>query len=172
MSVDQCIAMEPVWAAYRQQLEAQAAALKPRLEAAWQLTTDMQQKRSNENIAMVKASVNAGSPQGVLTLVPMHASAAYLKQNEVMDEYNRKMAAFGKKTAVFFTGTAVQLKRDYDATMEKLREEDNEQTGEGLPNKDFCPRYKEASDKYLNAYNGAVESFFKEHLEIQKKVSE
>jgi tetratricopeptide (TPR) repeat protein/arsenate reductase-like glutaredoxin family protein len=169
MSVDQCIAMEPVWAAYRQQLEAQAAALKPRLEAAWQLTTDMQQKRSNENIAMVKASVNAGSPQGVLTLVPMHASAAYLKQNEVMDEYNRKMAAFGKKTAVFFTGTAVQLKRDYDATMEKLREEDNEQTGEGLPNKDFCPRYKEASDKYLNAYNGAVESFFKEHLEIQKK---
>ncbi|MBK8289672.1 MAG: hypothetical protein IPK96_00745 [Flammeovirgaceae bacterium] len=169
MSVDQCIAMEPVWAAYHQQLEAQAAALKPRLEAAWQLTTDMQQKRSNENIAMVKASVNAGSPQGVLTLVPMHASAAYLKQNEVMDEYNRKMAAFGEKTAAFFTGTAVQLKRDYNATMEKLREEDNEQTGEGLPNKDFCPRYKEASDKYLNAYNGAVESFFKEHLEIQKK---
>jgi len=161
--------MEPVWAAYRQQLKEQAAALKPRLEAAWQLTNDMHQKRSNENIAMVKASVNAGSPQGVLTLVPMHASAAYLKQNEVMEEYNRRMAAFGKKTAAFFTGTAVQLKREYETTMEKLREEDLEQTGEGLPNKDFCPRYKETSDKYLGAYNGTVETFFKEYLEIQKK---
>lgn len=169
MSVDQCIAMEPVWAAYRKQLNEQAAALKPRLDAAWQLTNDMHQKRSNENIAMVKASVNAGSPQGVLTLVPMHASAAYLKQNEVMDEYKRRMAEFGKKTAAFFSGTAVQLKREYDAAMEKLREEDLEQTGEGLPNKDFCPRYKETSDKYLNAYNGAVEPFFKEYLEIQKK---
>jgi tetratricopeptide (TPR) repeat protein len=168
-SVDECIAMEPVWAAYRQQLKEQAAALKPRLTAAWQLANDMQEKRSNENIAMVKASVNAGSPQGVLTLVPMHASSAYLKQNEVMDEYTRRMAEFGKKTTAFFTGTAVQLKREYDAAMEKLREEDNEQTGEGLPNKDFCPRYKETSDKYLNTYNGTVESFFKEFLEIQKK---
>ena len=168
-SVDECIAMEPVWAAYRQQLEEQAATLNTRFEAAWQLAMDMQQKRSNENIAMVKASVNAGSPQGVLTLVPMHASAAYLKQNEVMDEYSRRMAEYGKKTAAFLTGTAVPLKREYEAAMDKLREEDLEQTGEGLPNKDFCPRYKETSDKYLSAYNGAVETFFKEYLEIQKK---
>ncbi len=168
-SVDECIAMEPEWTAYRQQLKEQAVALKTSLKAAWQLAMDMQQKRSNENIAMVKASVNAGSPQGVLTLVPMHASAAYLKQNEVMDEYSRRMAEFGKKTTAFFNGTAVQLKREYEAAMEKLHEEDLEQTGEGLPNKDFCPRYKETSDKYLNTYNGAVESFFKEYLEIQKK---
>jgi len=168
-SVDECIAMEPEWAAYRRQLNDQATALKSRLKDAWKLTTDMYQKRTNENTAMVKASINAGSPQGVLTMVPIHASAAYLKQNEVMDEYNRKMAEFGKKTTAFFTGTAVQLKNEFDAIMEKLREEDNEQTGEGLPNKDFCPRYKETSDKYLNAYNGAVEPFFKEYLEIQKK---
>ena len=168
MSVDQCIAIEPVWEAYRQQLKEQAAALKPRLEAAWQLTNDMHQKRSNENIAMVKASVNAGSPQGVLTMVPMHAGAAYLKQNEVLDAYNRKMAEFGSKTSAFFSGTAVQLKREYDAAMEKLREEDNEQTGEGLPNKDFCPKYKGVSDQYLAAYNGVIESFYKELLNIRK----
>ena len=168
-SVDECIAMESEWAAYRQQLNGQAAALGKQLNEAEKTSLDMHQKRSNENIAMVKASVNAGSPQGVLTLVPMYASAAYLKQNEVMDEYNRRMADFGKKIAVFFNGTAVQLKREYDATMEKLHEDDNEQTGEGLPNKDFCPRYKETSDKYLSAYNGAVEPFYKEYLEIQKK---
>lgn len=168
-SVDECIAMEPVWAAYRQQLNEQAADLKNRLKDAWQVTIDMHEKRTNENIAMVKASVNAGSPQGVLTLVPIHASVAYLKQNEVQDEYTRRMVEFSKKTTAFFTGTAVQLKREYEAAMDKLREEDNEQTGEGLPNKDFCPRYKETSDKYLSTYNGTVEPFFIEYLEIQKK---
>lgn len=69
----------------------------------------------------------------------------------------------------FLTGTAVQLKKEYEATMDQLREEDNEQTGEGLPNKDFCPRYKETSDKYLRAYNEAIEPLFVEYLEIQKK---
>lgn len=168
-SVDECIAAEPEWTVYRQQLKERAIALETSLKDARQLAMDMQNKRSNENITMVKASINAGSPQGVLTLVPMHASAAYLKQNEVLLEYNRRMAELGKKTASFSNGTAVQLKREYDATMEKLHEEDNEQTGEGLPNKDFCPRYKEASDKYLSAYNGAIELFFKEYLEIRKK---
>jgi len=168
-SVDECIAMEPVWAAYRQLLHEQGAALSNRLKDAWQVAVDMQQKRTNENIGMIKASMNAGSPQGVLTVVPIHASAAYLKQNEVKDEYTRRMAELSKKTTAFISGTAVQLKKEYEAAMEKLREENLEQTGEGLPNKDFCPRYKETSDKYLKAYNGAIELFFKEYLEIQKK---
>lgn len=168
-SVDECIAMEPVWAAYRQQLKDQADALKSRLKEAWQVTTDMQQKRTNENTAMVKASMNAGSPQGVLTLVPIHAAPAYLKQNDVLEEYNRRMAEFLKKTTAFLTGTAEQLKKEYEVTMDQLRDEDDEQTGEGLPNKDYCPRYKETSDKYLRAYNEAMEPFFLEYLEIQKK---
>jgi len=169
MSVDQCIAIESVWAAYRQQLKEQAAALKPRLETAWQLTNDMQQKRSNENIAMIKASVNAGNPQGVLTLVPIHASTALLKQNEALEEHASRIAKFGEKVSLFFTGIAVLLEREYETSMEKLREEDLEQTGERKPNKDFCPKYKEVSDKYLVAYNGAIESFYKENLDIQKK---
>jgi tetratricopeptide (TPR) repeat protein len=169
MSVDECIALEPVWAAFRQQLEVQSAALKKQLKEADQIAMDMQQKRMNENFGMIKASMNAGSPQAVLTGVPLHATAAGLKQNEVMDEYGRRMEAFGKKTAAFLIGPAVQLGKDYETVMDKLREEDLEQTGEGKPNKDFCPRYKEASDKYLKACNGAEELFSKESLEIQKK---
>jgi len=45
---------------------------------------------------------------------------------------------------------------------------DEEQTGEGKPNKDFCPLYKEVTDKYLRAYNSAVEPLFKERLEMVK----
>lgn len=86
-----------------------------------------------------------------------------------MDEYRRRTEEHGKKMTSFFSGQAVQLKKDYEAQMEILREANLEQTGEGKPNKDYCPKYKAESDKYLRAYNSAVEPLFKEYLEIQKK---
>ena len=168
-TVDECIAMEPVWKAYRQELKEQGAALAKQLIQAEQSAMEMQQKRSSENLNMVKASMNAGSPQGIVTLVPIHAGAAYLKENEVKEEYGRRMEVYGKKVAAFLSSIAVQIKTEYDAEMDKLREADLEQTGEGKPNKDFCPKYKAVSDKYLSAYNRTVELFFKEYLEIQKK---
>ena len=168
-SVDQCIALEPEWTNYRQQMKTQASSLKNQLEDTWKLAMQKQEQRNNENIAMVKASINSGSTQGPLSLVPLHAGPAYLKQNEVKEEYDRQLSALMKKAATFFNGTAVSLKQQYDNEMDKLKEEDLEQTGEGLPNKDFCPKYKETSDKYLRAYNGAIEPFFKEYLELLKK---
>jgi tetratricopeptide (TPR) repeat protein len=169
MSVDECIALEPVWKTYRAQLKEQAAALSKQFKQAEQTAADMQQKRMNADLNMIKASMAAGSPQGVLTPVPIHAKAAYIKQNEVMEEYRRRTEELGKKMTSFFSGQAIQLKKDYEAQMEILREANLEQTGEGKPNKDYCPMYKAESDKYLRAYNSGVEPLFKEYLEIQKK---
>ena len=168
MSVDECIAFEPEWVNYRQKMKAQAASLKNQLEEAWKDAMEKQQKRTNENVSMVKASINSGSPQGIIMLVPIHAGAAYLKQNEVKEDYERKLAVLMKKAAAFYAGTAVSLKQQYESEMEKLKEADLEQTGEGLANKDFCPRYKETSDKYLRAYNGAIEPLFKDYLGLLK----
>jgi len=169
MSVDQCIAMEPVWAAYRQQLNDQLAALRSMLDDALQLAENKEQKELNEVTARIKASLNGGNPRRLPSLVPIHASAASLKQQEVSEEYGRRMTSFGEKVNSFFPETAVPLLKEYENSMEKLREEDLEQTGEHKPNKDFCPKYKEVSDKYLVAYNGAIESFYKEYLDMKKK---
>ncbi len=170
MSVDECIALEPVWEIYRRQLKTQAATLDNQLKSAIKLAEEMYQKRINENMNMIKASINAGSPQGVLTMVPLHATAAILKQNEVVEENWRKYGEVMKKVVKFAEGSGVILEEQYEKEMEKLREEDLEQTGEGLPNKDFCPKYKEVSDKYLRAVNGTMESFFKETLELSKNL--
>jgi hypothetical protein len=40
--------------------------------------------------------------------------------------------------------------------MEVLNKADSEQTGEGMPNKDFCPQKKAVADAYLSAYNPGV----------------
>jgi Flp pilus assembly protein TadD len=168
MSVDECIAMEPVWKQYKEQLKQQAAGLEKQYAAAMKTADEMHKKRLDADMAVIKASMQAMSPQGDLTPVPIHAKAAYLKQNELRDDYLRKTGEFGKKVSAFFETTAVQLKKEYEAQMEKLREADLEQTGEGMPNKDFCPKYKETSDKYLSGYNGPLEVLFKEYMQLQK----
>ena len=167
-SVEECISLKPVWIEYRQQIDERIARLTKQLEAANKAAVEMEQKRMNAGIALVNASIAAGTPQGTMNIVPMHISAASLNMQNVSDEFNRRLEAYGKKAASLLTGRLVQLKTNYDKEMEKLQKEDGDQTGEGLPNKDFCPRFKETSDKFLNAYNSEKESIFKEWLSILK----
>ncbi|MEO6136850.1 MAG: hypothetical protein ABIP35_16975 [Ginsengibacter sp.] len=168
-SVDECIAMEPIWKTYLGQLKEQSAFLAKQYEQAEQTATDIQVKRNNDYMNVVKASINTGTQQVISALAPIHAAAAYIMQNEVKDEYARKLEIYGKKVSHYLSTTAVQISKEYEAEMEKLREADLEQTGEGKPNKDFCPKYKDASDKYLGVHNATLETFFKEYMEIQKK---
>jgi hypothetical protein len=137
---------------------------KDALEDAQQI----QQQRYNRDAAMIRASLQAGSPQGMLTSVPMHIKKGSLKLKEVTDDYGRKIQEWGKKMFAFTTGRGLQLRQEYDKEMEKLREEDDEQTGEGRPNKDFCPKYKEASNKFLKAFNTETENLFMQRLAIVK----
>jgi hypothetical protein len=83
--------------------------------------------------------------------------------------HGAKMKALYTKMADYAKGEGKTLKDAYDKEMEKLREEDDEQTGEGKPNKDFCPRYKETSDKYLKAVNPKLYQFAQEGLQLQKE---
>lgn len=167
-SVDDCIALKPVWEDFRQSLEAAEQRIDKQLKDAMKTAADMQQKRINDSKSMVQASMAAGKPQGSLNLVPLLSAEGLLKINKAHDEYQNKLEAWSKKWAAFVSGDGLKLKNDYDAAMTKLHEADDEQTGEGKPNKDFCPQYKETSDKFLNAYNTKLEQLFKERLLFTK----
>lgn len=167
-SVDECIALKPEWDAYRESLDEEAAKLIAQAKVASANAAEMQQQRINTDIAMVQASMQEGSAQGSLTAVPMYIHKGSLKLKEVTEVYERKMKAWSKKVTDFAYGTGLQLRQEYEKEMAQLREEDGEQTGEGRPNKDYCPKYKAASDKFLQAYNTATESFYMERLEIVK----
>ena len=167
-SVDECIALEKVWIEFRQQVKEEGTMLKQRLETAQQNAQKNQEKVINNDLAMIKASINSGRPQGQLTPMPLYASRAAIKIREITDEYQRKLTAFGKKVSDFATGPGAKLTKEYNDEMARLRKEDGDQTGEGRPNRDYCPQYKEASDKYLAAYNSAVEALKNESVEITK----
>ena len=65
--------------------------------------------------------------------------------------------------------TIAPLKEKYEAQMEILNKADLEQTGEGLPNKDFCPQKKAVADAYLSAYNPGLQKKWEAYLDITKR---
>ena len=75
---------------------------------------------------------------------------------------------WGKQYESFLEVSGKLFHDEYEATIDRLRKEDFEQTGEGKPNKNYCPEYREASNKYLRAYNGELEDLYKKLLGINK----
>jgi hypothetical protein len=67
------------------------------------------------------------------------------------------------------SGDGQMLKDKYEEEIQKLREEDDKQTGEGLPNVDYCPKYKAASDKFLQAINPKLEEMYKDVVQLEKE---
>ena len=151
-SVTECILLGQEWNAFKQMLDGEAARLGKELAEA--------------SKAILPASKSRRSSGQRIT--PIHVDVANLKLAEVKETYDRKLQAWGMKVKNFVEGRGKQLKDDYEAEMDKLREENLEQTGEGKANEDYCPKYREASSKFLSAYNTEMERLYKEVLLFHK----
>ncbi len=68
-----------------------------------------------------------------------------------------------------FNKEALQLKIAYDDRMKKLRKEDSDQTGLARANEDYCPKYAEVSNKYLDAINSQMKEMYMEALQLKKE---
>ena len=154
ISVEQSVALEIDWQEFRGRCEQEIESLNFQLQAAEARMTEADNNRINENVSFVQNAVNTGNPEGQLTLLPFYAAKAMLKLKE-MDKDGGNVYRIDKATKALakYLETQSTLKQAYFDEMEKIAKEDAEQTGEGLPNEDFCPRYKGASDKFLMAYN-------------------
>ncbi|MEO5943029.1 MAG: hypothetical protein ABIP30_00690 [Ferruginibacter sp.] len=167
-SVDDCLSLQPVWTAYRQSLRDAGEKLGPLAKDQLLTAYEMQKKRNSNDLIIVQASLAGNTTDGIFNEEPLYAAQARLKLREVVHEFDRKKEELNKKIVAFLKGRSLQLKNKYESTMDELRKADNDQTGEGLPNVDFCPRYKEASDNFLSAYNSELEMFYKQQLTIAK----
>lgn len=169
ISVDECISLGYQWDELRKLIDGKIADLKQLAKDAQAIALQAQEKRMNADIALVKmAMVNPGT-KGTFMSIPLYADRASKVSAKSRETYERKLTEISKRKATFLTGDGNTLKVNYEKEMEQIRKEDGAQTGEGKGNKDFCPRYKEATDKFLNAYNSKAELFFKEYLEVRKE---
>jgi tetratricopeptide (TPR) repeat protein len=168
-SVEECILSEKEWIGFYKQVISKHDQLEKLKKQADEKAVQSHQQRMNAALNLVKtAQANPGT-SGQFTSVPLYAGRANKLLKAYIDQHEVKMKAFHKKLADFGQGEGKALNEAYEKEMEKLRKEDDEQTGEGLPNKDFCPRYKEASDKYLKAVNPKLYQFYLEDLKLKKE---
>lgn len=160
-SVAQCVTLRPEWAAFDKEIEERSALLQKQQEAAKKVLETVTTQRLQQLKAQSPSSLSYAS------LTPIHFAAASKKLSVTQEAFNRKLDAISAKLQAFQI-KAAQLTGNYNKLMEKLRKEDIEQTGEGKPNKDFCPQYQQASDQYLQAYNTEQEQLMMEMNQIYK----
>lgn len=168
-SVEACLVAEKEWNAFYAQLNEKAEQLKQLREQALERAAKGQEQRMKADVALVNAAMANPGTKGQFISVPMYAGQAGLKLTAYTDLYRKKLEEYSKRGAGFNKGERSSLKEAYDKEMDRLREEDNEQTGEGKPNKDYCPKYRETTDKYLKAVNTQLLDFYAEALKIQKE---
>ena len=170
-SVDESIVFDKLWAEHKQQCYNEVQNLKVKLEQATQVMLKMNEQRQQDNMGIIKASLNAGYVTENLTLMPFYAPQATLKLREIIDSkggYAEQWEKAGKDMAAYIVST-VPLRKQYNEAMRKLDKEDEEQTGEGKPNVDFCPRKKAVADAYLAAYNPGCQQKWEAYLDVQKR---
>jgi len=170
-SVDESIVLEKLWKKFQEDCAMQSEILGGRLVQAEQVWKKAYEQRVNENIALVKNSVNSGYVTGNLDLVPFHAPKALVKLNEITDGNDgytfRVTKALHDVTAHMMS--IGPLKEKYEAQIDILNKADLEQTGEGLPNKDFCPQKKAVADAFLSAYNPGLQKKWETYLDITRR---
>lgn len=145
-SVMECVLIGKEWAEFDRQLQEEMDRLK---------------KQQDDAKAIVVR-------RNTFKFAPLYAAAANKLMSAEQDDYFRKQKAILQKIADFANGPGKQLSDNYEKTMKKLKKEDLDQTGEGKPNKDYCPHYQKASDEFLRANNGPMENFYHEMLSLDK----
>lgn len=168
-SVEECVQAEKEWTEFYNQVGTKYRQLEKLKKIADDKAVKDQQQRLNADLNLVRTAMADPGTKGQFVSVPMYAGRAGKLLTAYIDLHGVKMKAFYKKVADFGQGEGKNLKDTYEKEMEKLREEDDEQTGEGKPNKDFCPKYKETSDKYLKAINPKLYQFYQEELKLKKE---
>lgn len=168
-TVEECIALEKQWKIFRADIDSRIEKLNEDIKAAQVVATEVQNNRIQKDIQMVNAAMSNPGAIGQFNSVPLYASRASRKLNMSTETYSKKIEAYSKRITSWITSEGVRLENEYNEIMGKLRDENQEQSGEGKPNVDFCPKYRDASDKFLKAYNSQMEIFYKEYLQIEKE---
>lgn len=158
------------WAVFRDNLESQAAVLIGQRDvwiAEYQKTAEARQKK---NIALIKTSIQQGKKIGQLPLMPFFYKKASLPY-KIFEARLKKIQLAREKKLVDFHEYVGEAEAEYDAKITELRKADDEQTGEGLQNEDFCLNYDAAVTNFLSKVNSRYEELTNETLDEWIKVT-
>lgn len=170
-SVEQCLSLEATWAEFKAQCQNEVAKLNTQLAQAMQTLQEANAQKFKQNMDIVRASQANGYITGDLSLMPIYAPKALIKLNEILDTkdgYDFKIEK-ALKDITDHMATRGPLEHVYNEKIAELNEQDVEQSGEGKPNVDFCPKKRSAADAYLAVYNPGLQLKWDTYLDLFKR---
>ncbi len=169
-SVEECVTLGSEWVDFLRQIDAEIEQLEARKADLEETANKGQEERMSQDLAMIQAGRSDPTSYGGEDFVsmPLYADRANKVFAYVSDEHVRKLERYIQRYVAKVGGELQDLKSGYEAKMDKLRKEEDEQLGDGRANESFCTKYKAASDDFLKAANPILEEFYKEYLELQK----
>lgn len=170
-NVDECIVLEKAWATFKENCATEVAKLNTQLKQAMETLQQSANQRLQQSINIVKTSQAKGYITGNLTVVPFFAPKALVKLNALLDAKDGYEFQLSKsmKAITDHMLTRQFLEKNYNEQIAILNEQDLEQTGEGKPNADFCPKKKAVADTYIAAYNNGLQQKWDTYLDITKR---
>ncbi|HMU25008.1 MAG TPA: hypothetical protein PKD97_08095 [Ferruginibacter sp.] len=164
-----CIQAEIAWKEYFIEIDLKIEQLTQLRENAHTIAVKGKQQRLNTDITLIKdAQANPGKITGQFVSVPIYYPVASKKYAAYLGLFQQKFEVY-KTKLMAFNKEALQLKIAYDDRMKKLRKEDSDQTGLARANEDYCPKYAEVSNKYLDAINSQMKEMYMEALQLKKE---
>jgi len=166
------VGLKEVWAEYREKLDEKIESIAGQVRAAQEVMVQNQKKRIAYAQSIANQSMAAGRAVGNINPMPLYIRKATLKLKAlekaggIKTVYERHL----KKMAEFWPTKIAPLKKQYDADMAKIAEEDLEQTGEGKPNKDFCEVYMKRVSQYLKDCNIELQALTRDWLAVYKQL--
>lgn len=154
MTVTECVLLEPQWKEFDRQCEAEMTRLK------------VQQLQYANPIKSVTDAMNR--IKNYESIVPLHLEAGKKGLREAEETWKRKLNDLAQELNTWTESKGEPLRKAYEKTMAELRKQDNDQTGEGKRNEDFCPRYRKTTDDYLKVVNSFKEDWYKRFLQVHK----
>jgi Flp pilus assembly protein TadD len=164
-----CIRAEEEWKIFYEQIDEKIVSLeKLRINAEDAAIKGKQKRMAEANSLLHTAQKNPGIINQQIA-IPFYSIRAASKLNAAMALLQRKLESYQYQIQLY-TQEYLQLKKAYDEEMIRLRKEDEEQTGAGRANESYCPKYKIATDKYLNTINGKLEILYADALSLKKSM--
>jgi len=113
-------------------------------------------------------NMNMNSMSALILPVPPYSERATRKFQKLTADF---MALIQQKTKeINDYKQEMQVKKNaYKQQMEMLEKEDLEQSGEGMPNKSFCPQKISATDAFLSAYNPVLQEKWDNYLQTYRQ---
>lgn len=171
-SVDESIALEPVWEKFMKETDNQIASLKAQADAAGKEAEKEMQEKQQAVMDLQRKVMATGSAVDQSQLLPsIYATRAALYLKGVQEDYDRKMKAFVDKQISAWNEKYPPIYETYNKTIEALQKQAEASggvDGEGSIGIN-CPQAKEAANKFLRAYNEIFEQLQKEYIDIRKR---